>query len=373
MFLNKLEQEPDVENKQHLPVQKQAENGAANTPKSKENPESRETGAKDVIKYVSNLSWRQMNCFDRCLALLLGEVNSGLVNYFKLFLGARYGYNIGAFMTANFQREWSLENEMHLDIFGLRRKFIQFDNISNLQEMIMESIDIYGSAIVRLDEYYLYYTPHYRSGHTNHLTVIRGYDRDKQRYSITGSDHIAENYDRDKIQFGNFFTTFGIIQDTYTHRPEAEWFFTTLDQVDDRQILTTAELKPISIKLLDYLAKNAQSGNDIGIIRDILERKRALLDADNLQSLYRILGGKELFLGTLLDYFAMKNADLSYPREFANKVIGLSNDLINSYLMASYRKRELKMESTVNLMNDIQAYSTKFYQEMLPVFDASHT
>lgn len=334
----------------------------------KENSDNQEIHKKDIIKYVSNLSWRQMNCFDRCLAVLLGNVNHELVNYFKLLLGSRYGFDIAGFMVTHFQQEWSLEKEIYLDIFGIDRKFIKFD-IATIHDIISESIDIYGSAIVRLDEYYLFFSPYYLNTHTNHLTVINGYDKDKQRYSITGSDHIIENYDSEKINFGNFYTLFNIIKDTYTNRPEADWFFSTFDKVDEQKLITPAKLKQILVELLDFLAKNDQAGNDIIIIRDILDKKRELADTENLSSLYRILGGKELLIGTLLDYFVVGSADTTYLRELSNKVISLTNNLINSYLVANYRKKELKVESTLSLIHEIQVYSAKFFQEMRGVFE----
>jgi hypothetical protein len=357
----------------NLPVSQKTENTAkirveSNNTKIKEDPDNQRTNQADISQYISNLSWRQMDCFDRCTALLVGGVQNELVNYFKLFLGAHYGYSIDEFIAAN-DASWNSENEIILDMFGIKRKIIAIGNIAKLHAIIMESIDTYGNVITRFDEYYMFYSPHYFNGHTNHMVVINGYDKKKQRYSIIDHNHILKNNGSEKINFSNFFAPFDIIKNSYRNRRKEDRYCITLDKADHNPFITAAELNQKLIKLLHYLKQSSQSGNDVQIIRDILEKKKEFFDTGNINALYRILGGKELFIETILDYIGMKNTDMGYLSELSKKVISLSNHLINSYLVALYRKRELQPESTIQLMNEIQNYSTQFYHAMLHVLD----
>ncbi len=324
---------------------------------------------KKIIRSISNLSWRQMNCMDRCATAVIGRAKSKFIDYFKLFLGALSGYSIKEFVIANFYNGRSPQIITVLNMFGFNIHPIKINNLIDIQGIISESIDAFGSLVGRFDEYYLFYSPHYLSGHTDHLTVITGYDKNKQRYSIIDSNHILENNGAERINYSKFFATFETIKSCFTNIPEEERFLFALDKFDDNKMITTEELDRILIRLLYYLKQNNQSGKDIEIIKGILEEKRELFDTDNIDSLYYILGGKELFFETLINYLITRNLNISSQKELSNMIIGLSNSLINNYLIAIYKGGELKRESMIESINDIQDLSIKFFENILTILE----
>ena len=106
-------------------------------------------------------------------------------------LGARKGFNLAEIGYSLIEPPEEYINSDDFTIvddvlnqFGLETNSIGLENDKNVCESIIELIDEGKPVMVLFDEYYIFYSNFYKVKHTNHLTVVNGYDKKRKIYIL---------------------------------------------------------------------------------------------------------------------------------------------------------------------------------------------
>ncbi len=320
--------------------------------------------------YTSSLSWRQMNCRDRVLALLLGHKDERFVNFFKFFLGAKRGYDLKKFGLAE-SDSW-FEEILHKKIlswFGYAINIVETGSSNNVHRIISEWIDKKEPVGVWFDEYYIYYTPFYLSSHTGHIAVINGCNKDKRIYSVLDHNHLKVNNSSQLVNYGQFYATYDMMENIYSNLDNAYRFVMTLVETTEEIPQSGKDgmefLRQKSADMLNYLIESRQAGRDIDTICRNIGEKGGCFDVSSVDGLYYQLGGKELFIDTLFNYLCPENENSTQIKELGYKIIRDSNSLINRYVASMYRGKEISRDKVSDSVLNIENDTTSLFKEVL--------
>ncbi len=319
----------------------------------------------NAVKYISNLSWRQMNCRDRSIAMLLGHKNDMLVNYFKFLIGAKRGYylaGVGLGESVDWREE--IFHTKILEKLGYKLKISFIDRQKGIHSEVAEVIDNGRPVCVWLDEYYLFYTPFYLNSHTGHIAVINGYNREKKLYSIFDHNHLRSLNMSKEVNYGQFYCTFDTVENIYLQQDEDKNFIVTLDRVPDEGTIETGKLHDQFKKTVKYLLlSNKAAGKDVYTVYDSVKEKGNNLDIGCIDRLYAQLGGKELLIDTLLKYFCHDNEDKKHVEDLGIKIIDNSNKLINNYVTSLYREKAMPISRVEECIEVVENSTLEFLKQ----------
>ncbi|WP_188068503.1 edeine polyketide synthase EdeG [Brevibacillus brevis] len=315
---------------------------------------------------VSHLSWRQWNCYDRGLALLMEEQDAHLIPYFKLFLGLKRGYQLDAEGYPYSYREHAevmgyLSDEEMLYKFGYRVKLMPVTHLDELHESIIRKLDHGKPVMVAFDEYYTFYTPQYQKEHTDHLTVITGYDHEKQVYTIINHNHLTRGQAQ-RIQYDKFSTTYQTLEEIYANVDPHSRLIMVLDRVTDNEASLRASADEELLRLLKAVETKQQVGRELTLLLSLTEQPDTYFHEANLNELYVQLGGKELWMETLLDWY-IPQADQSV-RELAEEILQTSNNAVNRYALSLYKEKMLKRSDVEAAVDKLKSLTSQFLQQV---------
>ena len=321
----------------------------------------------NAARYISNMSWREMSCIERSIALLLGQHNDKLINYFKLITGANKSYNLGDYgITLSDGEDDLVFYKYMLKIFGYSMKY---NNIGNgeIHDAISYFIDKGQHVSIWFDEYYLFYTPFYLRSHTSHSTVINGYSTEKKVYSICNHDHLSINNNSQLINYDQFYSTYDTVENIYSNLEPKDRFIITLDPVDTAGQYGMKELSDKLTLILNFLADSNQSGKDIEAILKNIKENGNYFDLNMIDTLYIHLGGKELLIDTLLNYFKNSDNNGNVIKNLGYKIIQNSNDLVKSYISEMYKGGRVSLDKAEETAQIIKKDTADFFKEVLKV------
>ncbi|MED1784016.1 beta-ketoacyl synthase N-terminal-like domain-containing protein [Brevibacillus fortis] len=315
---------------------------------------------------VSHLSWRQWNCYDRGLALLMEEQDAHLIPYFKLFLGLKRGYQLDTEGYPYSYREHAevmgyLSDEEMLYKFGYRVNLVPVARLDELHESIIRQLDQGKPVMVAFDEYYTFYTPQYQKEHTDHLTVITGYDHDKQVYTIINHNHLTRGQAQ-RIQYDKFSTTYQTLEEIYANIEPHSRLIMVLDRVTDDEASLRYSAEQELLRLLKAIESKQEVGRELTLLLSLTEQPDTYFDQANLNELYVQLGGKELWMETLLDGY-IPQADQSV-RELAEDILQTSNNVVNRYALSLYKEKMLKRSDMEAAVDKLRSLTSQFLQQV---------
>ncbi len=315
--------------------------------------------------FISELSWRQMNCRDRIIAFLLSHKNEALVNYFKFFIGAKRGYKLKETEIAQ-PGDW-IEEVFHnriLNRFGYSVNVTRVDKPEDIHDRISNFIDKGKPVGFWMDEYHIFYTPFYHKSHTGHIAAINGYNKDNRLYSIIDHNHLRINNPSQFIDYGQFYCTYEVLENIYSGMRSEYQFVITLDETSEGNLPKMEDLQRQIISILKYLADSGQAGNDSWTIYNS-SNKGDNFDTGSVDDLYVQLGGKELMLDTVLNYFCCEQERKSLVKELSYKIIQKSNMLVDNYITGLYRGKGIPRDKTLDYIQTIQGDSVQLFREIL--------
>ncbi|TKI55087.1 SDR family NAD(P)-dependent oxidoreductase [Brevibacillus antibioticus] len=300
----------------------------------------------DAYELNNHLSWRQFNCYDRGLANLFGDENRGLINYFKLFLGLKRGYHLSehglAYSFVDEQRIFGYPHDQDtLGKFGFSVELTNVTDTKWLPEAIIDLINQRKLVMVSFNEYFTYYTPFYLREHTDHTTIINGYDKEKGLYYIIDHNHVHRGASQ-RIVYESFMTTFSVLEEVYNFLIPKMRCLVTLNRFADCNPMIPAFDQEYKQLLLTLLAEK-QAGSDIDMIVRLRAEETDYFNDQNLNELYVKLGAKELFLETLTHFFCPMQ-DSTEAKLLTMNIIQDSNKLVNKFVTSIYRKSMLSHE-----------------------------
>ncbi|MDT8977088.1 SDR family oxidoreductase [Paenibacillus sp. chi10] len=301
---------------------------------------------------VQELSWRQLNCYDRGFAIQFGDENAYWISYFKLFLGLKRGYDLSAqgYPYALSDQEeifgYATDHQI-LGKFGFAIRQLQVEDASQLHETICRLVEQKKPVMVAFDEFYTFYTPFYLKEHTDHLTVIHGYDRRNKTYSIVNHNHLQIQA-RHEVSYGHFTTPFALLEEIYGDLPAQSRTVITLERIPEAVVNVNALRKEL-LHLLRQLMEDDQAGSDIELIANWESHSEESLK-QKMRELYIMLGGKELFVDALVRDF-IEEPQKTAVREAADVIVNRSSQLVTKFITGIFRKRgvtseELELERT---------------------------
>ncbi|GEC93049.1 SDR family NAD(P)-dependent oxidoreductase [Brevibacillus brevis] len=312
------------------------------------------------VELISDLSWRQLNCYDRGLALQFGLPNARLIPYFFLWLGLKRGFNLTdqgypySFSTEEKVFGYATDHQL-LAKFGMRVQLTTVPELSGLHDAVCSLVEGGRLVLVCFDEFYMFYSPYYRKEHNDHLTVINGYNRQNGIYQIVNHSHLHLESPQ-KVSYGPFHAQFGSLEEIYADLPLGARVLVSLEPIPG-VIVEEASLRTETLEILRLLLATGQSGRDFDLAAELVREGR--MDGDALNELYIVLGAKELFADTLLRRFCPEMSTVLRP--LADELVLHSNKLVNKYTTGIYRKRPLRAED----VESSQAAVSFLLQEML--------
>ncbi len=318
----------------------------------------------NAVKYVSTLSWRQMNCRDRSIALLLGCKDDILVNYFKFFIGAKRGYSLKGFGLEE-SDDW-MEEIFHskvLEKLGCKLRITEIDRQKDIHSAVAEVIDKGRPVGVWFDEYYLFYTPFYLNSHTGHIAVINGYNSEKKLYSIFDHNHLRLYNTSKEVNYGQFYCNFDTIENIYLNQEKDKSFIITLDRMSDEEPLGTDKLHNQFKETIKYLMLSNKAGKDVYTVYNSVKEKGNNLDIGCIDRLYAQLGGKELLIDTLIKYFCPDNEDKKHIQDLGMEIISHSNKLINNYVTSLYRGKAMPLDRVEECIEVLENGTFEFFRQ----------
>lgn len=322
-------------------------------------------GRKDLLDYINGLTWRQMNCYERCIALLLGYENESYVNYFKLFISLLTCYNIEDCLTCILPITDFLNMiAQSLKILGYDCKVIHLNNSIEINKLIISYLDT-GKAVGALfDEYYIYYTNFYLKVHNNHIAIINGYNSEKKIYNIIDHNHLSVGNEKQSINYGPFYTFFDVIEKVYHSREEDSKYIILVDKENRGSNLHEEEPYHLFVKAIKYILKTEQSSNEIRIIYDKIKRNDISFDAAIVDKLYKILGKKELLIDTILYHFCADFTNIEIIKELSFQIISDLNILINKYIESLLRGKSNSHAKMLDMIDTINKNTFRFLEEI---------
>ena len=318
------------------------------------------------VKYISNLTWRQMDCFERCIALLLGYENDKYVNYYKLFISVWQGYDMKEYISG-FSTILDIQNPLYqiLKIFGYDLNHVRIDDNMDIEKTV-SSIITEGKAVgVLFDEYYVFYTQYYLKSHTGHLAVINGYDKDKKLYSILDHNHLAIGNTSQLINYGQFYSPFEVIETVYNTREEKSKFVMVLDEIEEVGKSKEEDLYGYYISIMKYIIATEQQGNEISTIYHKIINNDMSFDVSIVDNLYKQLGKKELLVEVIVNYFCNEQENKDLVRELAYKVVSDSNILVSNYIASLYRGKDISKTNMLDMIYTIQSNTIQLFKEAI--------
>ncbi|MDP4181143.1 MAG: BtrH N-terminal domain-containing protein [Bacillota bacterium] len=318
----------------------------------------------DAAKFVSNLSWRQMDCRDRSVALLLGQYDCRLINYFKFFLGVKKGYHSGekCFTDAG---NWA-EDVFHKNIMrkmGYALDIKEVDCSVDIHTYLSKVLDNGKAACTWFDEYYLFYTQFYLNSHTNHIAVVNGYNKEKKLYSIYDHNHLRVNNTSTIIDYGQFYCTDDTLGNIYSNLSKEQRLVITLDNSYKNFLLDIEKLGEEVLRILSSLIESQHPGRDIDTIYQSVGMGGGF-EVGNIDKLYAQIGGKELLIDTIIKYFCDGYENKRDLNILANNIISDSNKLVNNYVISMYRGEALSSEEVSDSISIIRDYTTEFFKKV---------
>ncbi|SDD50816.1 polyketide synthase PksN [Paenibacillus sp. CF095] len=292
---------------------------------------------------VQELSWRQLNCYDRGFAIQFGNEYSDLIPYFKLFMGMKRGYNL-----ASQGYPYSLRKESHifgyetdyqlLEKFGFYIKQTPVNHISKIHETIRSLLIQKKPVMVGFDEFYSFYTPFYLKEHTSHLTVITGYDEKSKNYSIINHNHL-QTKPSSLISYGPFRAPYSTLEEIYSGLPTSSRVLITLERNLDSTISVESIRQELQV-LLKTLLEEEQVGSEIELMTN-WNRIDADTEEEKIRELYILLGGKELFLTSLTNDFLQGTEQHLETKEASETIIDASANFVSKFVSRIFRKQEI--------------------------------
>ena len=172
-----------------------------------------------VNQYEDKFKLRDLNCFLRGWAILMGSFEIKYSDYF-LFLETFYKiYMLDKSYYLDYANEFN-EFEHCYDknlksLFGISIRRIncidELDFIGNIEEQI----NLGRPVVVPINLYYLNYSKNYRSKVHYHYMLLKGYDRLKERFIILDDIHISED---DNTKYKDFYLNYFEMYNGYAIR-----------------------------------------------------------------------------------------------------------------------------------------------------------
>ncbi|GBF74622.1 putative beta-ketoacyl synthase family protein [Paenibacillus sp. 598K] len=322
----------------------------------------------DRYDYANNLSWRQFNCYDRGLALMMSDAEVGLIQHFKLMLGMKRGFELqdDRFLFRYHDQQkvigYPSDNEL-LQQFGYRVRLEQVEDPNLLHVKLAGYLDQHLPVMVAFDEYFTFYTPFYRKEHTDHLTILTGYDDDKQLYTIMNHNHLTR-HTQHKISYAPFTTTYQTIEEIYHSLMEEARCFLILERLPDEESPFRYSYEQQFAQLMSMLEQRQQTGRACDAILALAEQSH--LEAESLDQalneIYVHLGGMELWIQTVLDCYASVNA--TELHQLGDAVLARSSRLVNEFVASIYRKRPMKPSDVAAARESLKPVLAKFIREI---------
>jgi hypothetical protein len=319
----------------------------------------------NAVKYVSGLTWRQMNCRDRSIALLLGHKDDVLVNYFKFFIGAKRGFDLGNIGLEE-SDDW-MEEIFHnkvLEKLGCKLRVTDI-GLKDINSEICKVIDDGKPVCVWFDEYYLFYTPFYLSSHTKHIAVISGCNKEKKVYSVLDHNHLRSLNNSREVDYGRFYCTFDTIDNIYSCQDNEQRFIITLDRISEIDLIKTGKLHEQFMDTVKFIILNNNAGKDAYTVYNSVKEKGNSLDIECIDKLFAQLGGKELLIDTLLKYFCPESKEKKHIQDLGIRIINHSNMLINNYVASLYRGKTLPLDRVEESIKVIEDCTLEFFKLIL--------
>ncbi len=308
------------------------------------------------VKYINNLTWRQMDCFERSTALLLGHENDKYVNYYKFFISALQVYDLKDYVS-----RFSIQDLQK--VFGYKR--INIDDNTDIVKTVSRVIDAGKAVSVYFDEYYLFYTQYYLKSHTSHLAVINGYDKEKKLYSILDHNHLSIGNTSQLINYGQFYCPFEIIERVYDTLDEKSKVMVVLNDLDRVGKSKQDELYYHYINIIKYIIATEQQGYEISTIYQKMVSNDISFDVSIVDNLYKQLGKKELLVDTIVNYFCNEQENKDLIKELAFKVVSDSNILVNKYIVSLYSGKDISKKDMLDMIYTIQSNTTQLLKEAI--------
>jgi len=312
-----------------------------------------------AYEWVQDLSWRQLNCYDRGFAILLGNGNDAfLVSFFKLFLGLKRGYDLSKHgypyeLGRQEQKIGYVEyvtDRQILAKFGGEVRPIHTAHAAQLHDTICWLVERNNAVMVAFDEYYTFYTPFYQKEHTTHLTIIHGYDRRNQTYAIINHNHLRLKANS-PVSYGTFATPFATVEEIYGDLPEPSRIVISLERVPDT-VVSEQSLRNELLDLLRHVMREEQAGSDFEFMAN-WDTFRTDSEDHKIKELYVMLGGKELFVDTLVRDF-LTETQRETGRKAAASIAHSSAQLVNKFTTGIIRNRFVTTEELETIRLDVR-------------------
>ncbi|OAB26488.1 hypothetical protein PMSD_25205 [Paenibacillus macquariensis subsp. defensor] len=300
------------------------------------------------LDMTNHYSWSQLDCYERGLAILCEKIDHRLIKYLLFMLGGTRGLDLTEIgLSAVETPEQYVSNEdlsvvdEVLRQLGLKTEIVPLSEQEHLCDTIIRLVESGQPTLVLFDEYYVHYSNFYKVKHTNHLTVVNGYDYKRKLFHIVNHCHIADHSSPD-ISYSPFSVPFDVIEEIYRERQYEHKKAVVLNQVNNEP----ADMERVAgdfLRVLEYVAASKQKGRALGLLEDILKDEDRYFVEGNLTKLYSKLGGLELMVKVLLrEYQGMNREKLEND---CFRFIQLSAGLINRYSASVYRKKIIKPET----------------------------
>ncbi|WCT58030.1 SDR family NAD(P)-dependent oxidoreductase [Paenibacillus kyungheensis] len=324
----------------------------------------------DTFNQTQELSWRQFNCYDRGFAIQFGDENASLIPFFKLFLGLKRGYNLSAhgypYSLQDQEKVFGYETDHQmLTKFGYALQQVNVGSESNFHETICQLVAQKKLVMVSFDEFYSFYTPYYRKEHTDHLTIINGYDRRKEIYHIVNHNHLQQQA-VSTVSYGPFTTPFATLEEVYEAIPIELRTIIILDRLPD-SIIHVESLRTELLHLLRILSVEGQAGSEIERMITWDGQSTESVD-EKIRELYLKLGGKELFVDTLMRDFIEEPWQTEIEAA-ADVIITSSKQFITQFVTGIFRKRPVDIQDVIHFEAEVRDHTQQWLNLAITVLE----
>ncbi|SHJ86431.1 Ketoacyl-synthetase C-terminal extension [Clostridium cavendishii DSM 21758] len=315
------------------------------------------------LNLTNNYTWSQLDCYERGIAIQCEKIDFKLINYFNFMVGVRKGFNLSKLGYSNFELQDKFKSNENLSIVdevlqlcGLKVKAFSVSQEENVCERIAQIIDKEEMAMVLFDEYYIFYSNFYKIKHTDHLTIVNGYDKKRELFNIVNHNHMEVNLGKE-ISYSTFSVSFDVMEEIYRERSAEYKKVLVIDPIEDKPI-STQNIKEEYLRIINYIAKSLHKGSALDLLEQIIRDEDNYFLEKNLNKLYLQLGGLELTLKCILRSYNGPNYKKIQME--CSQIVKLAGSIIDRYSISVFRKKMLNFESLSkefdqiqNLINDV--------------------
>lgn len=179
----------------------------------------------EITENDDNYSWRELNCFNKPVAILCKSFNPAYFDIFLFYISYYDSFNVnGRFPVSGPPSsilypsffgffEQVLENKLNLR-FGAHVCSSEQD----FHDRIRAEIDREGRVLVPGNLFALYYDEHYKREDHGHYFIIKGYDSEREIYYILDTVHVDGGFSRTYKNFSISFPALIEVNRSYFNR-----------------------------------------------------------------------------------------------------------------------------------------------------------